>query len=224
MISILLATYNGERYIEQSITSILNQTFTDFELLIGFNGTTDRSGEIVASFEDSRIRTFDYGSDKGKAKTLNKLLKEAKYDWIAIQDDDDVWAEDKLERQYRYLNSYHVVGSYIKYVNANNEIIGEAALASDPIEIVNRFSSGVNQIANSSSVTKKSAIVEVGGWREHLDDLSDVGFQPLEDFDLWLRLLKHGYTFINVPEYLVYHRIHNGSNFNNKKCDLTKIL
>ena len=110
MISILLATYNGERYIEQSITSVLNQTFTEFELLIGFNGTTDGSKEIVASFNDSRIRVFDYGEDKGKATTLNKLLKEVKYDWIAIQDDDDVWADSKLEKQVAHTTTNDIIG------------------------------------------------------------------------------------------------------------------
>lgn len=75
MISILLATHNGERFIEQSIKSVLNQTFKEFELLIGFNGTTDSSKKIVEGIKDDRIRVFDYGEDKGKSKTLNKLLK-----------------------------------------------------------------------------------------------------------------------------------------------------
>ena len=75
MISILLATYNGEKYIKRCIDSIVDQKFTDWKLLIGFNGTTDSSKEIVASYDDDRIFVYDYGEDKGKAKTLNKLLK-----------------------------------------------------------------------------------------------------------------------------------------------------
>ena len=75
MISILLAVYNGEKYIRKSIDSILNQSYKDFELLIGFNGTIDNSKKIVSEYNDSRIRVFDYNDDKGKAKTLNKLIR-----------------------------------------------------------------------------------------------------------------------------------------------------
>ena len=97
MFSILLAIYNGQNFVEASIESVLSQSFIDLELLIGFNGTTDSSKEIVSKYQDSRIKIFDYGEDKGKAKTLNKLIIESKYDWIAIQDDDDVWTKEKLK-------------------------------------------------------------------------------------------------------------------------------
>ena len=116
MISILLAVYNGEKYINESIDSILNQSFTEWELLIGFNGTTDNSKEIVSNYNDSRIKIFDYLDDKGKSITLNKLLKEAKYDWCAIQDDDDVWIQDKLENQMKYINDYDIIGTLINYL------------------------------------------------------------------------------------------------------------
>ena len=68
MISILLATYNDETYIREAVSSVLEQTYTDFELLIGFNGTRDSSKEIISSIHDPRIRVFDYADDKGKAK------------------------------------------------------------------------------------------------------------------------------------------------------------
>ena len=99
MISILLASYNGEKYIRQSIDSVINQTFKKWELLIGFNGTTDKTKDIVKEYKDERIKTFDYEDDKGKAKTLNKLIKQAQFDYCAIQDDDDLWWPPKLYEQ-----------------------------------------------------------------------------------------------------------------------------
>jgi glycosyltransferase involved in cell wall biosynthesis len=95
MISILLATFNGHKFIEESINSILNQTFNDFELLIGLNGENKTTKNILKNYNDNRIKIFDYGNDKGKSKTLNKLLQVAKYDWVGIQDDDDVWLPQK---------------------------------------------------------------------------------------------------------------------------------
>ena len=217
MISILLPTYNGEKFISQSIDSILNQTFRDFELLIGFNGTTDSSRDIVSSYKDERIRIFDYVDEKGKSTTLNKLLIESKYEWIALQDDDDIWMETKLEKQIEFINDFDVIGTFINYIDENNQIIGRPTLTSFPDDINHLSLAGENQIANSSTLIKKSVIFEVGGWSESLDKLAENGYQPCEDFDLWLRLMKSGKKFKNIPEELVQHRIHKNSNFNTKK-------
>jgi glycosyltransferase involved in cell wall biosynthesis len=216
MISVLLPIYNGERFLRESIQSVLNQTFTEFELLIGFNGTVDSSKDIVNSFDDVRIRVFDYGDDVGKAKTLNKLITESKYDWIALQDDDDIWVESKLETQIQYFEQVDVVGTFIKYIDERGEFIGGPNLSHDHETICKLSLMGNNQIANSSSVFKKSKAISIGGW--------DVSIDGIEDFDFWLRLIRSGNLFVNIPQYLVNHRLHSNSNFNTKKHDLTKIL
>jgi glycosyltransferase involved in cell wall biosynthesis len=217
MISILLPTYNGEKFILQSIDSILNQSFKHFELLIGFNGTTDNSKSLVNNYNDARIKIFDYGLEKGKAKTLNKLLSESKYKWIALQDDDDIWLDKKIEQQLNFINKFDVIGTLIKYIDENSKIIGCPNLSTDSFTITQLSLSGNNQIANSSAIIKKSCVFEIGGWSEDLDKLAENGIQPCEDFDLWLRMIKNNKKFINVAQHLVYHRIHSGSNFNTKK-------
>jgi glycosyltransferase involved in cell wall biosynthesis len=214
MVSILLATYNGEKYISLAIESVLNQSFKDFELLIGFNGTTDSSKGIVYRYNDPRIRVFDFGDDKGKYKTLNKMVEEAKYDWVAIQDDDDIWLSNKLESQIPYFDKYDVVGTLISYIDENGNITGHPYLSTETSEIEHLSMRGLNQIANSSVVFKKQDVLDINGWRD---------IDP-EDYDLWLRLMRKGKKFINVPEELVLHRLHSNSNFNIKKFDLRKIL
>ncbi len=99
-----------------------------FELLIGLNGTTDGSKEIIESFEDSRIKIFEY-DQPSKSKTLNKLIGEAKYDWISIQDDDDIWIDIKLESQINYTKEFDVIGTFINYINENGNIIGSPNLS-----------------------------------------------------------------------------------------------
>lgn len=216
MISILLATYNGEKYLSLAIESVLNQSFKDFELLIGFNGTTDGSKEITGRYNDPRIRVFDYGDDKGKAKTLNKLLIETKYDWVAIQDDDDFWIHTKLEKQVTLINSYDVIGTFINYINENGDITGRPNLSSFPDDIRHISMAGINQVSNTSAIFKKEIAKEIGGWREGLDGI--------EDYDFWLRLMRNNKIFVNIPEVLVHHRLHSNSNFNTKNFDLKKIL
>lgn len=216
MISILLPIYNGEKYLKESVESVLNQSFKNFELLIGFNGTIDNSKKIINKYNDSRIQIFDYGFDNGKAKTLNKLIKEAKYDWIALQDDDDVWIQTKLEKQILLINDYDVIGTFIYYINENSEIIGQPNLSCHSLDIKRKSISGDNQVANTSAIFKKSDAFQINGWKEDLDGI--------EDYDFWLRLIESNKKFINISEYLVNHRIHNNSNFNTKKYDIKKIL
>jgi len=216
MVSILLPTYNGEKYISESIDSIKNQSFQDWELLIGFNGTTDGTKKIVEEYSDNRIRSFDYGFDKGKSKTLNKLLKESKYDFICLQDDDDVWDPFKLEKQLPSMEEHDVVGTFINYINENGDFVGTPSLSIIHHDICNLSLSGNNQIANTTTMFKKLDTLEIGGWKEGIDGM--------EDYDFWLRLIRMNKKFYNIPEKLVLHRIHSNSNFNTSKYDLKKIL
>ena len=214
MISILLAVHNGEKYLKESIESVLNQTFKEFELLIGLNDCTDGSMDIIASFNDYRITVFEF-KEKGKAKTLNKLLDIATFDWIALQDDDDIWSLDKLDIQMS-IEDEDVIGSRIFYINDKGEIIGEPRLKTIYTDIIDKSFKGVNQVANTSAIFKRLDALEVNGWDEDLDGI--------EDYDFWLKLMLKGCLFVNVDLPLVYHRIHDKSNFNTKKHDIKGLL
>lgn len=216
MVSILLPTYNGEKYISESIDSILNQTFPNFELLIGLNGNNESTLDILKSYEDERIRVLDYGQDKGKSKTLNKMVLETKYDIISLQDDDDIWIDTKLERQVPLIGDYDVVGSFIRYINELGVTTGSPNLFSEDQNIKKFSLLGENQLANTSVIFKKNIFFEVDGWMLDLDGI--------EDFDFWLRIMRLGKKFHNVPDYLVHHRLHDSSNFNTKSYDIKKIL
>jgi teichuronic acid biosynthesis glycosyltransferase TuaG len=216
MISILLATYNGEKFIQHSIESILNQTYQNWKLLIGFNGTTDSSKSIVSTINDPRVHTYDFLNDKGKAKTLNKLLDKVDTPWCAIQDDDDIWHEKKLERQVEYIDNYDVIGTQIKYIDENTRIIGGPSLACENDMIKFLSLKGTNQVANSSAIFRTEIAKKIW-WKEDLDGI--------EDFDFWLKIMRNKESkFKNINEYLCFHRIHSESNFNTKKYDIAKIL
>lgn len=216
-LSVLLAVYNGEKYIKKSVESVLNQTFQNLELLVGFNGTIDKSKNIVSEFlQDSRLKVFDYGMDSGKSKTINKLLKESTGNWIAIQDDDDIWLPKKVEEQMKFVDECEIIGTQILYINENDEIIGSPKLSYSHDEILSKSLNGDNQIANTSAIFSKNKAMEVNGWDESLDGI--------EDFDFWLKMMKTaGCTAINLKDYHVWHRLHNKSNFNTKTFDLQSI-
>lgn len=218
MVSVLLAVYNGEKYLRSSIESIISQTYEDFELLIGFNGTVDNSKDIVKEFKDKRIRVFDYGMDKGKSKTLNKLLKKAKGEWLAMQDDDDVWLPKKLELQMNLAitGEYDVIGSKIFYCDELDKITGQPKISTEHSEIVLKSMKGDNQIANSSAIFRTNITKEINGWDETL--------AGIEDFDFWLKLMSKGHKFVNLKKQLVLHRVHKGSNFNTNTYNVKELI
>jgi teichuronic acid biosynthesis glycosyltransferase TuaG len=215
MITILLPVYNDEPYISECINSIKIQTHKDFLCYIGFNGTTDGSKKIVNDliYNDTRFRVFDYGNDKGKPKTLNKLLSEVNTEFICLIDGDDVWESNKLEKQFEIRNNSNIIGTFASYINKNSESTFQLRLPIDDAQIKNGLVTCNNYIVNSSAFLKTIDAREVNGWNEELEFL--------EDYDMWLRLYKKGKTFFNIDQYLTKHRIHSGSNFNSKKSNVT---
>ncbi|NHE55647.1 glycosyltransferase family 2 protein [Cyclobacterium plantarum] len=109
-LSVVMPVYNGEKYLEEAINSVLNQTFTDYELLIIDDGSTDSSIEIIKSINDSRIRLIKNETNKGVAYTRNVGLKEAKGEYLAWMDCDDLIEPDRFEIQLKYLKENAEIG------------------------------------------------------------------------------------------------------------------
>lgn len=218
MISILLATYKGEKYIKDSIDSIIGQTFTEWELLIGINGEQDSTHSILNEYKDDRIKIFQY-QEANKSKTLNSLLKLARFDLIAIQDDDDAWFSNKLEIQLKNIDSCDILGSQLYYYKQE-----EAYYTPGPFlylnnnDIRNGLSNNENNIANTSVLIRKNILIDIGGWKENISP------DEWDDLDLWKRFLRTNVVFKNLPDKLIIHRIHKESKFNAKDREKIKLL
>jgi len=215
MVTILLPIYNDEKYIKFTIESLLAQSFSNYKCLIGFNGTVDNSREIVKSLigEDRRFSINDFGDAKGKSLTLNKLLDVVDTEFICLIDGDDIWKSDKLEKQINISRQFDIIGTLASYIDENNSSFFDLNLLGDNDGIKRELFKGNNQIINSSCFLKTDCAREVGGW--------DTEVEGLEDFDFWVKLAKRDKTFFNIQEYLVYHRVHQNSNFNSKRLPYT---
>jgi glycosyltransferase involved in cell wall biosynthesis len=204
MISILIPIYNGIEFIEESVQSVLLQTYEEWELIIGVNGHSENSvvfneAKLYESI-DKRIKVIDFYNIKGKSNTLNEMIKFCKYDFIALLDVDDIWHYKKLQIQSEYLLKYDVVGSNCILFGDIENIVPKI-----PIGDISNFNfSTVNPIINSSSIIRK----ELCYWKNIYDGV--------EDYDLWLRLRKQNKKFFNCEEILVKHRIYQTSAFNSK--------
>jgi teichuronic acid biosynthesis glycosyltransferase TuaG len=215
MISILIPIYNGIEFINDSIQSVVMQTYDKWELLIGINGHNENSevyqkAKLYESL-DKRIRVFDFHNIKGKSNTLNEMIKYCNYNFVALLDVDDIWHYKKLEVQSKFLSNYDVIGSNCVWFGDIENVVPKI-----PINDFSNFDfTQVNPIINSSSIIKK----ELCHWNENGIEDYDLSLSGVEDYDLWLRLWKQNKRFFNSPEILVKHRIHRSSAFNSKGND-----
>ena len=206
MTSILIPVYNGIEFIEESVGSVLHQTFSDWEVIIGVNGHPENSPvyQIAKEYEkkSNKIRVFDFHTIKGKSNTLNEMLKYCNYDYVALLDVDDIWFPEKLMVQSKYMGEYDVIGTQCVYFGDKDN---SPFIPLGDISDYDFFSG--NPVINSSSVIRKSLCF----WESKFD---------LEDYNLWLTLRTQNKKFYNCHEVLIKHRIHSSSYFNNQGNNL----
>jgi len=211
MISILIPIYNGIEFLDQSITSVFRQTFTEWEVIIGVNGHPPGSDVFQQAkvYENAKVRVLDLHTIRGKSNALNEMIKHCKYDYVALLDVDDIWLPDKLDVQMIYLVDfkYDVVGSRCVYFGDMENIVPDIPVGN----ISDMDFRKVNPIINSSAVIRK----ELCNWVEN----------GIEDYDLWLRLRykKTKLQFFNCNDVLVKHRIHKKSAFNSNGTNHMKV-
>ena len=201
MISVIIPTYNRAHLIERSIKSVLNQTYRDFELLIIDDGSTDNTEEVVAQFEDERIRYIKCEQNGGASKARNRGIAEARYEYIAFQDSDDEWHADKLEKQMKAMQeAAEDVGLvYCEYfyhgLNGVEDYWPDRKI---PLEeksgyIFPRLLKG-NLVGTPTMLVKRECFERVGVFNEN--------FPCFEDWELVLRIARL-YHVVLVPERLL---------------------
>lgn len=121
MVSIIMPSWNTGRLIAESIQSVIDQTYPNWELLIVDDCSTDNTDEVVEKFHDERIRYFHNESNSGAALTRNHALQKARGEWIAFLDSDDLWMPEKLEHQLNFMQENHYVLSYTEYEKMDEE-------------------------------------------------------------------------------------------------------
>lgn len=209
MITILMPIYNGIEFIDESVGSIISQTYTNWQLIIGINGhpkdsvVFKRAKEFERSYqktENQKIKVLDLHEIKGKSSALNEMmdhvLSESPY--IALLDVDDIWETRKLETQLPFLYKYDVIGTKCIYIGRLAGIVPN--IPTENFSTVDFFTA--NPLINSSTLIRKQLCFWNPSW------------DGVEDYDLWLRLRKNDAMFYNCPDILVKHRIHQESAFN----------
>lgn len=196
-VTVLMPVYNCEKYLRESIESILNQTFKDFEFLIINDGSSDKSAEIVESYKDNRINFVQNEKNIGLAASLNRGLDIAKGEYIARMDADDISLPERLEKQVRFMETnpqIGICGSWIK-------IFGD-------INYIGKYTKSHKNIISSLFTTCPLAHPTVI-FRKELFNQYNLRYNPdfivAQDYELWARASKH-IVFENIQEVLLNYR------------------
>lgn len=197
--SVIIPVYNGEATIEETITSVLNQTFTDFELIVINDGSTDKTLDVVSRIQDLRLKVFSY-PNAGQAVSRNRGISHARGEYISFIDADDLWTRDKLETQLKALQESPqaaVAYSWTECIDESGKFSRRGSQISDSGDVYPKLLL-IDFIENGSNpLIRAEALAEVGGF--------DALMTPSEDRDLWLRLAAR-YHFVAVPSAQVLYR------------------
>lgn len=202
LVSVLLPVYNGEAFLHQSITSILSQTFADFECIVIDDGSEDESAAIANSIRDPRLRLVGHDCRRGLDQALNTGISLAQGELLARLDADDVMEPHRLRTQLEYLERHpeiSVVGSSLTEIDSNGTVIGLSRFPLTAASAALRLLLGKISAPHPGILMRKSALNGVGTYRS---------FHNSHDFDLFLRLCANGCRFANLQEPLTRYRRH----------------
>jgi glycosyltransferase involved in cell wall biosynthesis len=199
-ISVLIPAYNAETTILETVASVLKQTWTNLEILVGDDGSTDSTvHRLRSTYTDPRLQIHCL-AHQGVQKTRNYLLHLARGDYVAFLDADDLWTPNKLEKQYQAIQAHPtatIAYSWTQYIDEENQLL--------PIHCRSTFEGNVHLplllsdfIGNGSNpLVARSAMITIGGF--------DETFVAAQDWDVWIRLAAR-YEFAVVPETQILYR------------------
>lgn len=208
LVSIITACYNSENYISETINSVLNQTYQNWELLIVDDCSTDSTRSLIKKFQNTekRIKLFQLNENSGAAVARNKAIKEAKGAFIAFLDSDDIWLPKKLELQLEFMisNNYNLTHTSYELIDHQGNSLKKTIV---PAKIL-----GYKDMLYSNKIGCLTAIY----------NQSKIGkkYMPLlrkrQDYALWLKILKTGEKAYGLAEVLSQYRNTENSISNNK--------
>jgi len=207
-ISVIMSVYNTPRsFLEASISSVLTQSFEDFEFIVVDDASSDGEVEEVLNryaLKDPRMEVLRNQENLGLTRSLNRALQIARGMYVARQDSDDISMTHRLEKQFKFMENrpeIALLGTRGYIIDEEDRIIGRWEPALAPPLVKKKILRG-NQFLHTSVMFRRNVVLDIGGYDER--------FRYSQDYDLWIRLLRK-YDAANLSDYLVKHRINRES-------------
>jgi glycosyltransferase involved in cell wall biosynthesis len=205
MVSVLMPVHNGAKHIQESIDSILAQSFMDFEIVIVDDGSTDNTPALIQTFTDSRIRVLRNEENLKIAVSLNRGLNACRGAFIARMDCDDLCNPRRLERQFAFLDTHPdvgICGTFQEYFGGYHDRKARTPINHEDIAASLLFSP---TMLHSTVMFRASAV-------KQYNLFYDPAFHYCEDYELWVRAARH-IRLANMPEYLSRYRWNEQKNW-----------
>lgn len=207
LVSVIIPTYNHAQFLAKALSSVISQTYTNWEALVINNYSTDNTAEIVESFNDSRIKLINFKNNGIIAASRNEGIRNSVGEYLAFLDSDDSWLPEKLEKSLKQLIDGHFDLVCNDEVLIENDKIISTWRHNPKLKLsYNKLLFEGNCLSTSAVTVKRQAVLDVGLFKE------DREFITSEDYDLWLRLAKAGNHFKFLPEVLGEHLKHSSNN------------
>ena len=208
LVSIITPSYNSEKFIKQCIKSVIAQTYTNWEMLIIDDCSIDNSGEIIKSFaeKNKKIKNIFLENNVGAAEARNTAIRQAKGQYIAFLDSDDVWEPQKLEKQIKFMEGNDIAFSFTSYTPISED--GTISFS----EIVAPTKVSYSSYLKNTIIGCLTVIID----KEKVGDFEMPIIKSSHDMALWLLIMKRGFTAYGIQESLAKYRIVSTSNTSNK--------
>jgi len=219
-LSVVMPVYNAEQYLAEAVDSILQQTFTDFELIAIDDGSTDGSGALLETYADRDDRVCLISREnRGLVATLNEGIDRAKAPLVARMDADDICYPERFAIQMAYMAEHPDVlclGGRFELIDGENRLLTQLTEAPlDDAGIQQKLLSGVCVISHPSVIFRRDAVIDAGYY--------DPDTMLAEDLDLWLRLGERGKLAI-VPEIVLRYRVHENTVSSTRHAEQLRVL
>jgi len=202
LISVVVGAYNEEGCLAATIQSLLGQSFSDYEIIIVDDGSTDKTAEIAKSFEDTRIKVIDIDENIGLPNALNYGIRESEGKYIARADADEYSDPFRLQKQRSALeanSSVQAVGCWYTTIGPDNGRVATVQVPPNRDYGVNDLLNRGPGVAHGSVMMRKEAVKRVGGYRGE--------FTLAQDYDLWLRMAdEFGDGWLDIVPEVLYER------------------
>lgn len=200
-ISVIMGAYNIEQYMHDAIESIINQTFSDWELIICDDGSTDNTFKILKEYEkkDSRIKVLKNDNNYGLAYSLNKCIQVSQGEYLARMDGDDISLPNRFEEQVKAMDNnpeYTVIGSDVILFDEEGDWSKSNYIEKPTLMDVFKGPA----VAHPTTIMRAQTIKQIGGYNTETDKCH------AEDYDLWCRLYEAGYKMMNLNSILFKYR------------------
>tara|TARA_S200000501_G_C20854516_1_gene757180 strand:- start:1334 stop:2233 length:900 start_codon:yes stop_codon:yes gene_type:complete len=202
--TVVIPTYNCADYLKRALNSVFSQTYQNFEIIVVDNSSTDHTKDVLRSFNDGRLMVIKVNNNGIIAYSRNKGIENAKGDWIAFLDSDDIWKPKKLEKVKKSANQNTevVLICHDEHYVENSKIKKRLRYGPAVKNLYQKLLFKGNCVSTSATCIRKNIAIETGGFSERKE------FKTAEDYEYWIRLAQVG-QFYFIKEILGEFHIHD---------------